>query len=94
MAQHEERRRHELAELGAHHRLLDIRAEEQEILRMFPSLGTAKRTSWSLTTEDGEAQPDSIRRRKPMTAIQKAAISTRMTKYWAGKKRRPSATAK
>jgi hypothetical protein len=70
------------ARRGAEARIAEITAELNDIDKAFPDLrrGTARqRTS---TAGAGERR----RKRKPMSAAQKAAVSKRMKKYWAARK--------
>jgi hypothetical protein len=72
----------EYARLGAEARVAALSAELAEIYRAFPGLRSRGRAS---ATSDGGAS--SRRHRKPMTAAQKKAVSVRMKKYWAGRRK-------
>ena len=81
------------ARIGAKTRLNELRAEIAEIERAFPGLGAPARRKpgrprAGANTDDGqtvgtEARSRKLRRRKPMTAAQKAQVSKRMKAYWA-----------
>ena len=72
-----------LARLGAKSRLEELRREESAIRRAFPDLfggQTAKAR--------GAARPAKRRRRKSsMSAAARQAVSDRMKKYWAGRRK-------
>ena len=70
------------AQLGAEARAADLNAELAEIYRAFPALRRGGRTAGAAT-----AEPAARRRRKPMTAAQKKAVSIRMRKYWASRRK-------
>jgi hypothetical protein len=67
------------ARRGAEARIAELAAELNEIYKAFPNLrrGSARRTASSAGAGKGR------RRRKPMSAAQKAAVSKRMKAYWA-----------
>lgn len=69
----------ELARLGAENRVTELNAELAEIYRAFPELrsGRAAATAGASTR----------RTRTPMTAAQKKAVSIRMKKYWASRRK-------
>jgi hypothetical protein len=71
------------ARRGAEARIAELTAELNEIYRVFPDLrrGAPGRTASSAGASKGR------RRRKPMSAAQKAAVSKRMKAYWAAKRR-------
>ena len=71
------------ARLGAEARAAELRAELAEIYRAFPAL----RAGGGRPAAAGAAEPGSRRRRKPMTAAQKKAVSIRMRKYWASRRK-------
>ena len=73
---------HRLARLGARARLEELRREEAAIRRTFPDLfgksaGKAGRKATARTH----------RRRRSMTAAQRKAVSERMRKYWAERRK-------
>ena len=70
------------AQLGAEARAAELNAELAEIYRAFPALRRGGRTAGAAA-----AEPAARRRRKPMTAAQKKAVSIRMRKYWAGRRK-------
>ena len=69
------------ARLGAEARAAELGAELAEIYRAFPGL-RAKSGGAA-----GAAGAVTVRRRKPMTAAQKKAVSIRMKKYWASRRK-------
>ena len=71
------------ARLGAEARAAELSAELAEIYRAFPGL-RARSGRAAVGAEGGAA---ALRRRKPMTAAQKKAVSIRMKKYWAGRRK-------
>jgi hypothetical protein len=64
-----------LARRGAEVRLAELNEEMKAIYSVFPDL------------RRGAPPAPSRRRRKPMSAAQKKAVSARMKKYWAERKR-------
>ena len=87
-----------LARLGAERRLEELRLEEAAIRAAFPDIGEGRgarrrgrppgrSTSAAHTADSGGAASRKRRRRKPMTAAQKRAVSERMKKYWAGRRK-------
>jgi hypothetical protein len=79
-----------LARLGAVARLEQLRAEEEGIRREFPELfgGTARgRRGRKAAAEAPEAPARRRRRRKPMSASARKAVSERMRKYWADRRK-------
>jgi hypothetical protein len=67
-----------LARLGAEARLVSLERERAEILRSFPDL---KNGSASRTAAPGP------RRRPQMSAAARRAVSIRMKKYWASRRK-------
>jgi hypothetical protein len=67
------------ARVGAEKRVSELNAELAEIYRAFPDL----RSGRSVKTASGGGR----RHRKPMTAAQKKAVSVRMRKYWAARRK-------
>ena len=86
MAELNRRQLHELARLGARARLEELRREETSIRRAFPDL--FRRGSDTGKTVDRR----SIRRRPRMSAAARKAVSERMKRYWA--KRRKTKASK
>ena len=87
------------ANAGARSRLAELQAEMDAIRRAFPGLdGRAngrtprtarRRVSSQATTDTAGAAP--ARGRKPMSAAAKKAVSGRMKKYWAGRRKAKAA---
>jgi hypothetical protein len=70
------------ARRGAEARIAELTAELKDIYKAFPDLrrGAARPTA----SRAGASQ--ARRKRKPMSAAQKAEVSKRMKKYWAARK--------
>ena len=78
-----------LARMGAEGRLVALRAEIDSIFRHFPDLrppaeGTQQRTR---SGQQPTLTTPARRRRRRMSAAQRRAVSARMKKYWAGRRR-------
>jgi len=73
-----------LARVGAEARLNELRTEEAAILKAFPDL-RGRRTQ--LKSNGIEAAPARQHRRK-MSAAARKAVSERMKKYWAGRRKK------
>jgi hypothetical protein len=87
---------HRLARVGAQTRLEELKREQAELLRAFPGLSSGRRiarrsSSASPTTSNG-AQPR--RRTHNMSAAERKAVSLRMKKYWAGRRKEKTAGEK
>ena len=77
----------EYARRGAQARAMELRAELANIYRAFPEL---RRTEPAVASE----RPRRTRRgRKPMSAAQRKAVSQRMRKYWATRRKAKSKAA-
>jgi hypothetical protein len=75
---------HRLARLGAKSRLEELRHEQAAIRRAFPDLvGGGVRPSSSAESD----RPRRRRRRKGMSAVARKAVSERMKKYWAARRK-------
>jgi hypothetical protein len=81
-----------LTRLGAVARLEQIRAEEAAIRAEFPELFGRGRREEAATPSAGDQPAGSRRRRRKMSAQGRKAVSERMRKYWA--ERRKSKAAK
>ena len=69
-----------LARLGAEARLEELERERTTILRNFPGIQTATRSR-------GAANGEAGRRRGGMSAAARKAVSIRMRKYWAERRK-------
>lgn len=80
---------HRLARLGAERRLEELRTEEAAILAAFPNLGrgAGRRRGRSAGDAATAGAVKRRRRRFKMSAAQKKAVSERMKKYWAGRRK-------
>jgi len=77
----------QLARLGAKARLAELRSEEAAIRQAFPDLfGRGRQAS------DGGAARG--RRRRGMSAAARKAVSARMKKYWAARRKAKGGAAK
>jgi hypothetical protein len=71
----------EYARIGAQQRLVALRAEQEDILRIFPELGRGRQPKTGKA--DGAA---SARNRRSMSAAQRKAVGERMKAYWAARR--------
>jgi hypothetical protein len=76
-----------LARLGAVARLEQLRQEEAAIRSEFPELFGRGRRAAAVVGAEKPAKRKRARNRKPMTAAQKKAVSERMRKYWAERRK-------
>lgn len=72
------------ARLGAQQRLQQLERERQMILRAFPELGRSARGRQSA---DGRTSGGRRRKRRRMSAAERKAISQRMKKLWAERRK-------
>lgn len=77
----------EWAQLGAAHRVAEITAELAAIRAAFPELSSRRRVQSGGGGGTLLHEPHKPRRRKPMTAAQRKAVSAWMKKYWAGRRK-------
>ena len=71
------------ARRGAEARIAELTAELNDIYKAFPDLRRGVTRSTKATTGAGARR----RKRKPMSAAQKAAVSKRMKAYWAERRK-------
>ena len=71
-----------LARLGAKARLEELREEEAAIRRAFPDLVRGRQAA------PGGRASGKTRRRRGMSAAARKAVSERMKKYWASRRKR------
>ena len=90
-----------LAQLGAERRLEELRQEEAAIRAAFPGLGRAAggerggrrpgrppaSAAATPAADSPAATPTRRRRRRKMSAAEKRAVSERMRKYWAARRK-------
>jgi len=74
----------ELAKRGAEHRYQELQAEIESLVRHFPDL---RRRSAGVPSAPVEAVNHPIRRRRRMSEAARRAISERMKKYWAARRK-------
>jgi hypothetical protein len=79
---------HRLARLGAQARLEQLERERALILRAFPGLEAGMPGSFPAVP--ASARP-ARRRRRGMSAAQRKAVSARMRKYWASRRKEKAA---
>lgn len=80
----------ELAREGATHRLAELQAEIVELIKSFPHLKSQKKP-YPLDLEERDLPHATKRRRRPgMSAAQRKAVSLRMKKYWAARRKAKS----
>jgi hypothetical protein len=80
----------EFARVGAAVRLAQLHEEVRQIYKAFPGLRFQKReTPKANGVTDGTATPAARRKRRVFSASEKKAISDRMKKYWADRKKKP-----
>ncbi len=75
-----------LARLGAEARLRALDEERRQILRNFPGLRGVGGSSQQASTADDAPAPRA-RRRRQMSAAERKAVSARMKKYWAERRK-------
>jgi hypothetical protein len=80
---------HRLARVGAQARLEQLERERSLILRAFPGLEAG--LPGSFPVNPGSAPQPASRRRRRMSAAQRKAVSTRMRKYWAARRKEKAA---
>jgi hypothetical protein len=76
----------ELAKRGAEHRYEELKAEIQSLVKLFPHLRSHSKGPVSAPVETVKSAIRRRRRRK-MTAAAKKAISERMKKLWAARRK-------
>lgn len=74
-----------LARLGAAARLEELRSEEAAIRRAFPEIGQMGGRGRSSATKPAQ------RRGRTMSPAERKAVSIRMKKYWAGRRKAKAA---
>lgn len=86
---HSENTMREYARLGAMRRLEELRQEESRIRTAFPELfRPGRRTGTSAASPDGaQGAGRRRRRRRSMNDAQRKAVSERMKKYWASRRK-------
>jgi hypothetical protein len=82
----------DLARKGAEHRYEELKAEVEALIKHFPHLSDLGRVSHHI---DPSAEPAATMDRKPrkrskVSAAQRAAVSKRMTAYWAARRKAQS----
>jgi hypothetical protein len=76
----------ELAKKGASHRYQELKAELAELIKAFPHLEFGSAISPAAPKQEFD-RLRRRRKRKPMSAAAKKAVSARMKKYWAARKK-------
>jgi hypothetical protein len=78
---------HRLARVGAQARLQELERERALILKAFPGLEAGVPGNLAVPAEGGRLR----RRRRTMSAAERKAVSVRMRKYWAARRREKAA---
>jgi hypothetical protein len=81
-----------LARLGAERRLQELRQEEEALRAAFPDLGQpsavrGRRRGRPPKSEAASATAAARRRRRKMSPAERRAVSERMKKYWAARRK-------
>lgn len=76
-----------LARLGAARRLEELRREEAALRAAFPGLGIESTGRGRRSAQAANGATATRRRRRKMSAAQKRAVSERMKKYWAERRK-------
>ena len=76
-----------LARLGAARRLEELRREEAALRAAFPGLSTVGTERGRRAAQAANGSTARRRRRRKMSAAQKRAVSERMKKYWAARRK-------
>ena len=76
-----------LARLGARARLVELRVEEAAIRRAFPHVFGARGPRRAAAEPAAAAPAGRRRKRSRMSAAARKAVSERMKKYWAARRR-------
>lgn len=77
----------ELARKGAEHRIEELKAEIASLVKTFPHLaGRGRRQGIDVSSEPA-ATVDRIRRKRRMSPAARRAVSLRMKKYWAARRK-------
>ena len=76
----------EFALVGARARLQELREEQMRLREVFPELFRGRRAGSTGATDDTPSRRR--RRRRPMSAAQRKAVSERMRKYWAERRKK------
>ena len=79
----------EFALIGARARLQELRQEEAKLRDVFPELFRGGRASTTRATSDN-GTPRRRRGRRSMSTAERKAVSERMRKYWADRRKKSS----
>jgi hypothetical protein len=77
----------QFARRGAEARVAELNAELAQIYRAFPDMRRRRLQSAGAAADSQTGSLSRRRRRKGMSAAQKKAVSIRMKKYWAGRRK-------
>lgn len=80
-----------LARMGAKSRLEELRREEASIRRAFPELFRGRGRQAAATDASAGTRGRGRRRRGRMSAAARKAVSARMKKYWAARRKAKAA---
>ena len=84
--QNREAQLREFALIGARARLQELREEQMRLREVFPELFRGRRAG----SDAGDETPARRRRRRRMTPAQRKAVSERMRKFWAERRKKGS----
>ncbi len=76
-----------LARRGAQHRYDELKTEIDGLIGMFPDLAGKRRANVSTVANEPASAETVIRKRSTMSAAAKKAVSVRMKKYWAARRK-------
>ena len=82
----------EFAKKGATHRYQELRAELAELVKAFPHLRYGSAVSPSMPDAVDEPRTRGRRKRSKMSAAARKAVSLRMRKYWAARRKEKAKT--
>ncbi len=78
----------EMARKGAEHRYEELKADIAALVKNFPHLAAKARTTVAKAGRAIEAEGQQVRRRgRKMSAAARKAVSQRMKKYWAARRK-------
>lgn len=77
-----------LARRGAEHRYAELKAEIAVLVKQFPHLRTSgRRSRIDISSEPAAMIDRPLRQRRRMSAAARRAVSARMKKYWAARRK-------
>jgi hypothetical protein len=82
------------ARVGAQARLAEIDRERTAILAAFPDLSARRSAATEASRSAAAKGPSTKRPRRGMSAAARKAVSARMKKYWAGRRKQSASAGK